>query len=459
MFGLFVVGIAFLEVGTDLLVLVMLGSAAVAGGIAVRQGFGWEDIQRSTGEKLASVLPAILILLSIGMLIGTWVLGGTIPFLVYHGLELVSPRFLVLTAFVATAVMSLATGTSWGSAGTIGVALMGMAVAVDAPMGATAGAVVSGAYFGDKLSPLSDSTNISAIGAGADVYAHVRHMLYTAVPSAGVALLVYLFAAPGGAVAGGLPDAARSLLRDIDVVYPLSFLALIPPAVVVFGIVKKIPPVLAIALSSVVAATLGVVLGGFSVQDAMVAAVSGFNVEMIDVDQAGVFSENFVSLVSRGGLSSMVGTLLVVISAFLLAGAMDVSGALDTLINRMLASVKTVFGLIGATMASGATMISLTSHGGVTGLVIGGLFQKAYKEDGLAPVNLSRSIEDSVTITEPLMPWTVSAVFMATTLGVPTLEYAPWAVFCYGGPGFSLLIAATYKKTGFGIKQLDSSLR
>ena len=456
MLALFVVGILFLEVGTDLLVLVMLGSAGVAGGVAVRQGYGWEDIQTATGEKLASVLPAILILLSIGMLIGTWVLAGTIPFFVYYGLEFVNPKYMVVTAFLATAVMSLATGTSWGSAGTIGVALMGMAVAVDAPMGATAGAVVSGAYFGDKLSPLSDSTNISAIGAGANVYAHVRHMLYTAIPSFFVALIVYVFAASGDGGDQGLPAVARSLLEDIDAVYPLSALSLIPPAVVVFGIVKKIPPVLAISMSSIVAALVGILVGGFSVQNALSAAVSGFNVEMIS--SVGVhgpgLSENFITLVNRGGLSSMVGTLLVVISAFLLAGAMDVSGALDTLINRMLASVRSVRGLIIATMASGATMISLTSHGGVTGLVIGGLFQKAYRENGLEPVNLSRSVEDSVTITEPLMPWTVSAVFMATTLGVPTLEYAPWAVFCYCGSVFSLLIAAMFERTGFGIKKL-----
>jgi NhaC family Na+:H+ antiporter len=281
-------------------------------------------------------------------------------------------------------------------------------------------------------------------------------MLYTALPSFFLALIVYVFAASGGHGDEGLPAVARTLLADIDAVYPLSLLSLIPPCVVVFGIIKKIPPVLAISMSSIFASLVGIFVGGFSVQNALVAAVSGFDTGMlssIGVNGADM-SDNFSTLVGRGGMSSMVGTLLVVISAFLLAGAMDVSGALDTLINRMLASVKSIFGLIAATMASGATMISLTSHGGVTGLVIGGLFQKAYKEDGLEPVNLSRSIEDSVTITEPLMPWTVSAVFMATTLGVPTLEYAPWAVFCYGGPVFSLLIAATFEKTGFGIRRI-----
>jgi Na+:H+ antiporter, NhaC family len=454
MMGLFAVGMLFLEVGTDLLVLVMLGAAAVAGAIAKRQGHGWDDIQKATGEKLASVLPAILILLSIGMLIGTWVLSGTIPFLVYWGIELVSPRYLVVTAFLATCVMSLATGTSWGSAGTIGVALMGMAAATGAPLPLVAGAVVSGAYFGDKMSPLSDSTNISAIGAGADLYAHIRHMIYTALPSFVLSLAVYLIFGSGAAGSGpAVPESARRLLMDIDTVYGLGVLALLPPAIVVIGIARRTPAALAIAASSAVAGVVGVAVQHFTVQNALVAAVSGFDTGMLrslGLDPSSV-GANFTTLVSRGGLSSMVGTLLVVIAAFLLAGAMDVSGALETLINAMLRSVRSVFGLIAATMAAGATMISLTSHGGVTALVIGGLFQKAYDSAGLARQNLSRSIEDSVTITEPLMPWTVSAVFMATTLGVPTLSYLPWAVFCYGGPIFSLSIAALYSRTGFGI--------
>jgi NhaC family Na+:H+ antiporter len=153
----------------------------------------------------------------------------------------------------------------------------------------------------------------------------------------------------------------------------------------------------------------------------------------------------------------MAPTLVVVIAAFILAAAMEVSGALTLLIDRMLAAVTSIFRLVAATMAAGATLIALTSHGGVTALIVGGLFQPAYKERDLAPENLSRSLEDSVTITEPIMPWTVSAIFMATTLGVPTARYAPWAVFCYGGPFFSLLIAALYRRTGFGIKRLSAA--
>ncbi len=457
MLGLFAVGAVFLELSGELLIAVLLGSAAVAGFVAVRHGHTWDDIQRSTGEKLASVLPALLILLAIGMLISTWVLSGTIPYMVYWGVQLVSPRFLVLTAFLATAIMSLFTGTSWGSAGTIGVALMGTAAALNAPLAATAGAVVSGAYFGDKLSPLSDSTNICAIGADAPLFRHIRHMLYTAVPSFVLGLVLYTLAARLAPVSSdGMPESARVLLADIETVYSLHWIVLVPPAIVVWSIIRRTPPALAIALSSLVAALLGVVVQGFTIQDALVAGVGGFRADMVssvgaNPDGLGVA---FMTLVERGGLYGMANTLIVVISAFLLAGAMDASGSLQLLIDRMLQAVRSVFGLISATMAAGATMIALTSHGGVTALVIGGLFQKAYKERGLAPENLSRSLEDSVTITEPLMPWTVSAVFMATTLGVPTIRYAPWAIFCYGGPVFSLLLAGLYKRTGFGLRPL-----
>lgn len=453
--ALLVAGALTVGLTGEILVATLLAAAASAGFVAARHGVTWDAIQRSTGDKIASVLPALLILLSIGMLIATWVLSGTIPWLVYWGVRLVRPELLIVTAFLATAVMSLCTGTSWGSAGTIGVALMGMAGALGAPLAATAGAVVSGAYFGDKLSPLSDSTNICAIGADAPLYAHIRHMLYTAVPSFVIALIVYAVAARLAPISGdGLPDTARVLLADLDTVFNLHWVVLLPPAVVIWSIMRSTPAALAITLSSLVAAVIGVFVQGFGVQDAVSAAVAGFRVEMVGATgtEPATLGPAFTTLVQRGGLYSMATTLIVVISAFLLAGAMDAAGALDLLIRRMLDAVRSVFGLIAATMAAGATMIGLTSHGGVTALVIGGLFQQAYRERGLDTVNLSRSLEDSVTITEPLMPWTVSAVFMATTLGVPTIQYAPWAVFCYGGPVFSLLIAGLYRYTGFGIR-------
>jgi NhaC family Na+:H+ antiporter len=449
----FAIGGVLFDLGADVLVVAMLVAASVAGLQAVRRGFSWEDIQRSTGEKLAAVLPVILILLAIGMLIGTWVASGTIPALISAGIELLNPSFFVLSAFLVTAVMSLCTGTSWGSAGTLGVALMGAAAALEAPLAATGGAVLSGAYLGDKMSPLSDSTNICAIGAGSDLYAHIRHMLYTAVPSSLVAIVVYSTLGRG-AEDMAMPASARTLLTEIDQVFALNAWTLLPLLVVLAGIALKVSPALALAASSLMAMVIAVAVQGFGVPSALTAAVQGFRSSMVaDLGHDPMtLSEVFIRLLDRGGLNSMSSTLVIILAAFLLAAAMDVSGALDRLLQTLLGAVRSTFGLIAATMAAGTTMISLTSHGGVTALIVGGMFQKAYRERGLAPVNLSRSIEDSVTIVEPLMPWTVSGIFMATTLGVPTLEMLPWAVFCYGGPVFSLLWAAVFKRTGRGLK-------
>jgi NhaC family Na+:H+ antiporter len=330
MLVLFAAGAASLSVSPELLIAVLLGSATVAGLVAARHGITWDEVQRSTGEKLASVLPALLILLSIGMLIATWILSGTIPFMVYWGVELVSPRYLVLTAFLATGLMSLFTGTSWGSAGTIGVALMGTAAALGTPLAVTAGAVVSGAYLGDKLSPLSDSTNICAIGAGAPLYTHIRHMLYTALPSTVAALIVYALVARLVPVTpDGVPDTARAVMTDIDTAFHLHPVVLLPPAIVVWSIVRKVPPALAIGLSSLAAALIGMVVQGFAIQDAIVAAVAGFRLDMVAPaePQAAAVGAAFTTLVERGGLYSMANTLVVVIAAFLLAGAMDASGS------------------------------------------------------------------------------------------------------------------------------------
>jgi NhaC family Na+:H+ antiporter len=455
--ALLVIAAQLVPLTGELIVVVMLSAAAIAGMIAVRSGATFQDIQRVTGERFAGVLPAVLILLAIGMLISTWVMSGTIPYLVFWGVRLVDPQYLALTAFLSTALMSSCTGTSWGSAGTIGVAMMGTAAAVGAPLPVIAGAVVSGAYFGDKMSPLSDSTIIAAVAADVDVYVHIRHMLYTAGPSFVIALAVYAWLGLRAEdAASGVPESANVVLGDLERVFTLAWYTLLPPLVVIACLVRRVPSVIAIVASSLVAALIAVTAQHFSVNDALQAMVGGFRTDMVrsvGVEPA-TLSEPFVRLVQRGGLYSMSNTLVVILAAFLLAAAMDVSGALNVLITRLLNAVRSTFALIAATMTAGLTMIALTSHAGVTLLVIGGLFQQPFRDRQLAPQNLSRSLEDSVTITEVLMPWTVSAVFMATTLGVPTLSYAPWAVFCYLGPVFSLLIAALYRRTAFGLRPL-----
>lgn len=451
LFGAIVTGVSTLGFSSDILLASIVFAATVAGFVARTRGAGWDELQRATGRRIADALPAILILLSIGALLGSWMYSGTIPLMVAIGVDLINPQFMALTAFVATGLMSIISGTSWGSAGTVGVAMMGAAGAMGLPLAPVAGAVVSGAYFGDKLSPISDMTNIAALGAGAELYAHVRSMLATSIPPALIALAVY--AALGAGPAPELANAAGIIetRSALNAIFTLNAFAALPLAVAIAGIVFRRPPALVILASSLLALIVGVIVQGFPVSAAVTTFVSGFDVEAASAAAPG---ESLKRLLNRGGLLSMAPTLLFIIAAFVLAAAMEVSGALDALLRALLRSARSAFGLVAATLAAGATMVGLTSHGGVTALIVGGLFRDAYVERGLAPEALSRTIEDSATVTEPLMPWTVSALFMATTLGVATTDYAPWAIFCYLGPVFSLLLAALYQATGRGLKKI-----
>ena len=440
LFGAIGISMATVGTGGGALLLSILFAATIAGLVARKAGAGWQEIQQETGRQIADALPAILILLTIGALIGSWMFSGTIPMMVVLGIDLIDPRFMVLTAFVATAVMSLISGTSWGSAGTIGVALMGAAQAMGLPLAPVAGAVVSGAYFGDKLSPLSDMTNIAAIGAGADLYDHIRCMLWTSLPAAAIAVVTFAGLGLAGVSSGTLASSDAALIKNELVgVFDLGPLAALPLLVALVGIALRKPPALVILASSVLALIVGIFGQGFSFVGAVASFVDGFSAA---ANLTGAeFTPSVENLLNRGGLMSMSGTLLFIIAAFLLAAGMKVSGAIDRLLNALLDLVQSVVSLVAATMAAGAIMVAMTSHGGVTALIVGGLFRRPFAERDLEPQYLSRTIEDSVTVTEPLMPWTVSGVFMASTLGVPTLALAPWAVFCWLGPVTSLAAA------------------
>ena len=448
-------GVLTLGFSGDILLISILFAALVAGLVCRQRGVGWDAIQAETGRQIAEALPAVLILLSIGALLGSWMFSGTIPLMVMLGIDLIDPRFMALTAFIVTAGMSLISGTSWGSTGTIGVAMMGAAAAMDVPLAPVAGAVVSGAYLGDKLSPLSDMTNITAIAANAELYAHIRHMMWTSIGPAIAAIATFAIAGltmhPGGDAQLASVLATKASLTAIFTggVWPA-----IPLLVAMAGIAMRYPAALVIMSSAVIALVIGVVVQGFPAAAAVSTIVNGF-----DVAQASTAAPDasVASLLNRGGLFSMAPTLIFILVAFLLAAAMRMSGALDRLLLALLSQVKSALGLIAATMAAGMTMVGITSHGGVTALIVGGLSRPSYAERGLAPENLSRSLADSITVTEPLMPWTVSGLFMATTLGVATVELAPWAVFCWLCPAASLALAALHSANGRGLKPLESA--
>jgi len=433
--------------------LLMLVSAVVAGVIALGLGHSWDDIMDSIVSKLSKTMPAIFILIIVGLLIGSWMIGGTIPMMVYYGLKIINPSFLVITSFLVTAFVSICTGTSWGSAGTVGVAIMGVAAGMGAPLPIVAGAVVSGAYFGDKMSPLSDTTNLAPIAAGSKLYEHIGHMFWTTLPGFAIAAVVYTIVGLNLDVgSAGTPERVTQVMGSIENIFSFNILLLVPVIIVLAGSLLKKPTIPVMLLSSAVAIFNAVAFQGFSLQQSFTAAIDGFGLSMINIP--GFDPSNLIPdvarLLERGGMKSMLSTVLIAFCAYGFAGTLAVTGSLDIVLDKLTKSVKSTFGLVSATIVSCLTAVFVTSNGQLSILIPGEMFSKSYIKRGLHPKNLSRTLEDSATVTEPIVPWTAAGVYMATTLGVPTLKYLPWAILCYTGVIFALIWAAT----GIGISKI-----
>ncbi|WP_085524462.1 Na+/H+ antiporter NhaC [Tuberibacillus sp. Marseille-P3662] len=425
-------------------------ASVYAGIIALCLGLKWEDMMTGIQEKIKQAMPAILILISIGILIGTWMISGTIPMMIYYGLKMIDPTFIVLIAFVVSAIISIVTGTSWGSAGTVGVALMGIATGLDANLPATAGAIVAGSYFGDKLSPLSDTTNLAPIAAGSELYEHIRHMLWTTIPAAIVSILVYLFVGFNlSADRVSTPETMNIMLQTLTEMFDWSIWLLLPPAIILYGSIRKKPTLPTIILSSFIAAVLGKFMQGFSATDIFASTVSGFDVSM--VNREGFDSDSVVHevtrLVNQGGMQSMTGVVLIAFSAFIFAGIITKSGSLEVIIQNLMKIVKRTGDLILTAVLSCITMALVTGNSYLSIIVPGEIYKDTFQKYKLHAKNLSRTLEDSGTVVVPLIPWSSAGVFMAGTLGVSTLSYAPWAILCY--VGFIFAIICGY--TGIGI--------
>ncbi|MGL4723716.1 MAG: Na+/H+ antiporter NhaC [Scandinavium sp.] len=447
MLTLLIVGYGFMQLRIEPL---LLCSAALTAGLAWWQGYRWDDIIDAIVSKLAKAMPVIMILICVGGLIGTWMFSGTIPYMVWWGLKLISPQYILITAFFLTSVVSVCTGTSWGSAGTVGVALMGVAAGMDVPLAAAAGAVVSGAYFGDKISPLSDSTNFAAIVADTTLFEHIQHLMYTTIPSFILAAIVYLIAGHSGVIGSvATPQRVTDIVGTLGELYHFHIILLLPLVIVLWGAVRKKPVIPLMLSACVVAIILGMVLQDLSLKQGLDAFMDGFNVQMITPHSDGMVAD-VPRLLNRGGLFSMMSTILLVFCAFSFAGALTLTGALTILITRLLRIIRSTGQLIAATIATTILVTGATSDGKLALLVPAELFKDAYRKMSLDTKNLSRTIEDAGTVIEPLLPWTSAGVYMATTLGVSTLDLLPWAVQCYAAIFFALI----YGFTGFGIARV-----
>jgi NhaC family Na+:H+ antiporter len=397
----------------------LICAAAVAAGVAAFYGYGWKEILNGMVHGINLAMGAILILMVIGTMIGTWILGGVVPSMIYYGLQVLSPGIFLGATMIICAIVSLGTGSSWSTAGTVGVALIGVGMALGIPNTMTAGAIISGAYFGDKMSPLSDTTNLAPAMAGTDVFSHVRHMMYTAAPAFVIALI--LFGIMGFRFAGGEFDAQQidEMLSGMQVGFTIHPLLLLPPALVIVMVVKKIPPLPALLGGTVIGGICAMLAQSSSLAEVIDAANNGFE------SATGIPAVD--ELLSGGGLQSMMNTVALIICALSFGGIMEKTKMLEVIARSLLRLVNSTGSLVLTTVLSCFGMNAVASDQYMAIVIPGRMFKNAYDKRKLAPVNLSRALESSGTMTSPLIPWNTCGAFMSTTLGVNALAYAPFA--------------------------------
>ena len=433
--------------------------AAVAISVGLRNGHRWRDLEAGISRGISVSMGAILILLMVGSVIGTWILAGVVPAMIYYGLSILAPSIFYAAACVICVVVSLATGSSWTTAGTIGIALIGIATAQDLHLGMAAGAVISGAYFGDKMSPLSDTTNLAPAVAGTDLFAHIRHMLWTTTPSLVVALTLFTVAGlfiptPTGT---GQLDGVRTALESQFTIGPHL---LMPVAVVLVLVMRKVPAFPALLIGALTGGAFAVffqretVLAYVGEPDLpeSIALVKGVWMGLyagFEVDSGNAALDD---LLSRGGMGSMLMTVWLIMSAMMFGAVMETTGMLQVIAARILGVVRGTGSLIAATLATSFGMNVLASDQYIAIVLPGRMFRGEYERRRLDPKNLSRTLEDAGTLTSVLVPWNTCGAFMAQTLGVSTLTYAPFAFFNLLNP----VVAAVYGFANIGVAKLPA---
>lgn len=424
----------------------------VAALMALKIGYKWSAIEEMMITGISRAMQAILILAIVGMMVGIWILSGTIPTMIYYGLKLLSPSIFLIAAVLVCSVTSLATGTSWGTMGTMGLALIGIAQGMGMPLGPTAGAILAGAYFGDKLSPLSDTTNLAPAMAGTDVFTHVKYMLKATIVAYLIALIFFAVYGFMHASKGDVDTSQVTVLMDgIENTFNINPILLLPPVVVILAIALKIPALPGIAIGAIVGAILAPIFQGdlviFAEGDAgLVADHTGVNFGDILVAARNGFVCNtdidaLNSLLTSGGLMNMASSILMTVIAMMFGGIMEFTKQLEVIVSKITKFVKSGPGLIIATeltcVASNITMPEQY----ISILVPGRMYAEAYRKAGIHPKSLSNALESAGTVTSPLVPWNTCGMYIVATLGISAGTYAPWAVFNYTMPIVTILFA------------------
>lgn len=380
---------------------------------------------------------AMLILLLIGALVGVWIQGGVIPTLIYYGLHILSPSFFLPGAFLVCLIISMVMGTSFGTIGTVGIALIGVSVALGVHVPATAGAILSGAYFGDKMSPLSDTTNIASAVGEVDIFRHIHSMMYTTVP-AGIITFVLFYFAGQRALSADLTQ-LQPMLEGIGNYWNISLFHIVPIVLMLGMALWRVGTLLLLFISFVVGAVWAVVFQNASLTSVFIVATSGFQSE------SGVASVDQV--LTRGGITSMQAVIILILLAGALGGAMKVTGVLDVLVDGLARWIKSTGSLIVAVLVSAYIVILFTGNQALALILVGQVFLPVFRERGIDSTVLTRSLEDSGTIAAPLVPWGVAGGVCSELLGVPTIQYLPYMWFAFLVPVFSVV----YGYTGFAV--------
>ena len=403
----------------------------------------WKVIEEGIFETIKLALIAIIILMVIGMVIGSWIQSGVVPTMIFYGLKIISPKIFLLAAMILCSIVSLATGSSWTTAGTVGIALVGIGTSLGIPLPIIGGAIISGAYFGDKMSPLSDTTNLAPAMSGATLFEHIRHMFYTTVPSYTIAGILYVII--GLRYGSGTIDTTMisQFNETLAAQFNLNPLLLLIPVITITIVVLKVPAIPGLFIGALLGSLAAMIFQGVDLGEALNGLHYGY--------ESATGLEAVDELLTRGGLDSMMWTISLILCAMIFGGVMETTGMLGSLVDVILKIAKGVGGLVLATAITCIFVNFVTADQYLSIVITGRMYKPAFEKANLHPKNLSRALEDSGTLTSPLIPWNTCGAFMITALGLAPWSYIPYAFLNWLNP----IISVIYGFTGFSMVKLD----
>ncbi|HHW5058602.1 TPA: Na+/H+ antiporter NhaC [Staphylococcus aureus] len=441
-----VTGFVFFDIPIQVLLII---ASAYATWIAKRVGLTWQDLEKGIAERLNTAMPAILIILAVGIIVGSWMFSGTVPALIYYGLDLLNPSYFLISAFFISAVTSVATGTAWGSASTAGIALISIGNQLGVPPGMAAGAIIAGAVFGDKMSPLSDTTNLAALVTKVNIFKHIHSMMWTTIPASIIGLLVWFIA--GFHFKGHSNDKQiQTLLSELAQIYQINIWVWVPLIVIIVCLLFKMATVPAMLISSFSAIIVGTFNHHFKMTDCFKATFSGFNDSMIHQSH---ISSSVKSLLEQGGMMSMTQILVTIFCGYAFAGIVEKAGCLEVLLTTISKGIHSVGSLICITVICCIALVFAAGVASIVIIMIGVLMKDLFEKYQVSRSVLSRTLEDSSTMVLPLIPWGTSGIYYTNQLHVSVEEFFIWTVPCY----LCAIIAIIYGFTGIGIKKSSNS--